>query len=615
MFTSLSDVTAYQYSTSGFSNVLLKRDSFAPPGYVKYEYHHYVNQTLTIPEVKQINAILANETNLELLFTISHNVTGSFSPNIDADYSLISVASHELLKRRNAANTATIGIGLAKMIIAYGKFGALHANNVFCQQALPCPPPIASSMSFFPTISATQYTAAAVYLDTLMTQLGSRRNVTTIQLLSMPDTYEETNTTTNATDVSPLDSCKDTSSSQSSYVMTSKEVLVHPTGREMIITKDPPYWNYKVNDFAYAITRNWSRHDGNNENASIFSLKNDFTLLGNDGVTKTLIMGGNDIIPFYARSFGGMVRNITYQKFKSCPLSEDNSSFPEDEICRTAFNTGDVNISLIKTSVNIMNETVNEEFGLKPYVRSIGDQFVPLFKNGVDSDIECEARRAIYDGRLGDVVFWDLIEKVTLESITDSKSIPVCRYELTQQSYKDTVANLDQDAKATIPGFLNIRPSSKYKIISSTIVDNKIIEERQMYGPPSFLADKQMNEGKELAKFDGLDPTSQLHGSYFSIEMVSGNVMASVKRSANYIRLERSALFPDLKESYYMFPTISSSYGQKALDSQIKERAKLISLFRIFSIAFVLGGFGIGLMCVILGLCLCSRNRAHVKPQ
>lgn len=587
----VSAITALQFGTSKYSSLVYGRPTISSPTGFKTEFHWWLGQHLSILDTQKIFNIVMNATAMRLLIKVAFTTElptdvadlyypKDFRVNLNADYSKnFTEGDAEMFSRINEDKNMTIGGGLAKMLMAYGKYYAFGQEGLFCNDKDDCS---MDKGGYFVKMPVEQYLyhgfsdAATMYLSKL---LRKDRNATISCMKQKVFFYDKTTgylEDENATHIvrrSPTD-C----SPQRDHDCTDSGI--HVRTRRWNVTDDTEMY----------LEKNWTRFTTDKTKLSeYYNITRDFRI---DGVVIS------NILPVYANKLGSMHRDIEFQKAFAC--------FTNDDTCRVEINTGSLNLTRIGQIESIFGMNTSYKWkSKKPYEGTLTGQFPPRYLDGMNAE-DCPIENRVFEPTHDGSVFYALKERTTIDYTNDAESaISVCRYSMSAESYDKTIANFEAEPHLFPPrGFLPLITSINAMEAYHTAV-----------GPPSFYWDSILNDGKELAKFDGLTPDAARHSSFKDIEQSTGAPFRTVTRLSTYVRLERSVMFPNLRERYYMFPSIATEVGMSIPTDLAQATGRYINVFKKLP-ATVMGiGIGAGTVCVIIGICLCSRSRAHVKPQ
>ena len=584
--TAVKDLGYLQQSNSLFSSVLMGSDTLSPPGTFKTEFHHYFDQPITMEEVQLIETLLMNGAVVTAIVTRSMSLpTGEmyvpveWKANVNADFSdVVTAETNAVLIRKNAAGTRTFASDLTSLLATLTNEFGLKDANIYCDDLADCD---YRKGGLFHTDTAANLIFDGYTDSAMLYMAGILKSDPNAALSCVDQKFYYTDGTSGSVESETSVFTRDatTCSPRPDYSCDSGfEVSSLRTGSD---------------SSTYPVKRTFTKNTENTDDLrSYYSLQ----LAGQFYIDNPAIPVGA-LVPTGADSLGMMYTDVQFQKTAGCQ-TEDKKD------CTLTFNTGllereDMN-NVVRNKNRVQGKWPHDvpvvgkkSFSIKPqYIDGFTDPFCPQNVTQFSSASES-----------AEILYLEKLETIDYTNDPDL-AIPVCRYTLNEEGYDATLESLGASADLLPPrGFFPIAPG-----VNATAALHVAI------GAPSHYIDQLVNEGKELAKFTGMVPDKARHASFYDIEPASGAGIRVAVHYSLYFRIKRSAMYPNLQESYYMFPSSYLTFGGGISASAAVSTAGEISTAQQIPDLLMGMGIGAGIVSIFAGIFIITRKRVAVQP-
>lgn len=566
--TSLRDITIHELATGKMSNIM-----FGAPYLSPTEPFVWIDATISLPILREVFDVFTDPTKLYTLVmkTFSRGTT-EYQVNTEATYDdLVSVSTAAFLQ--TAQGNGTVASAFVEFLQGMITTEVFMATRTFCDDLADCD---YAKGGLFTTVTADQYLFTG-YSDAGTVLLADEAAGEDYKITCRKPKYYYADGKT------------------SGSVEDSENVFIRTDTCTKVPDSDCTDGGIRVTDVAAGTTHDWYMDENDAEaTGRYYRMDLDFTI-GDVTISP--------LVPVFANAFGKTFLDIDYQQHRDCGMDSD---------CTTVINTGKKNISNIGEVEMFHGQTESLEWPQPvAYAGSVTGQFAPRFMKGLKSD-ECPKDIDMFIKNLEYYPFtFGLDKRTTIDyEIKNVVPIDVCRYAMNQESYDAMISFINQDASVLPPnGMLPLPPGV-----------NATKPAVAMISSPSFLWDKEFNNGAELSKFEGLNPDPKRHGNYVDVEQSTGTALRVLQRIGFYMPVKRSALFPNLKENQYSFPTSSFTLYATIKETDATLLGNLLAFMRILPKYTETGGFAAGGVFLILGMICCYKGRKkapagdNVKP-
>ena len=603
--TELSDLGFLQVATGEYSQIFKSEPSLG----FNSEFYRHLDQEITWEEAKLLYAIFTDRNLTQSIVEIAHFVPSAvehaqpeYSPNIEADYTSIFQdldteyygSAPQLLARRNAIGNSTIGINMVQYISKMYHDIVLLGQRIVCDDRDNCD---YRKGGLFVTTTAEEFIfegysdPGLVYFSQLFSSRRYKISCSNPKFYfkdSFDSGYDEDETRVFHRD----QLCR----KREDTTCYDGAIKVHDTELDEYL-----YWNKTFDPTLDAAPKESKRYLYYNKTWA--TEESSIRVLNFYNMTQSFHDSNGTLIsvlqPVQATSLGGLIRHVGFQKGRMCKPSGDD--------CTVATNNGINDRSLIGTIVSLFGETNTTSWPVeKPLRGSMLGQYAPAYLDGLLGNRECPKRLANYEGSMQGVLYYDLMDATVIDYDSNQDGgIPVCRYSISHESLTDSVNDLGQDPKLYPPFSFFPGPPGQNATKPSPIASSM----------PSFFLDQILNEGRELAKFTGIQPDIHKHMAYNDVEQGTGMTLRSAGRSAQYLKLSRSGVFPNLQEPYYMFPILSRTAAVAIPPSVAASLGSIINVFRTYPNVARGIGIGCGVLFSLIGVFLWIRVRLKRRHQ
>lgn len=582
----------FQLATAGISKVLWNSDTVNN----HTEFFHHLDTPLTIDEAKFLFLIMLNSGFMERVLDLAMTVTNFDNIQAPKQYKLnlkgnfYSLGIHptqaQILMRKNAAQNRTIASDLAQWQVELAQ-KYLIEQHYFCDVLDDC--------DYTRGGLLVRATAKELLFDgysdpglLLLSQLFTN-HAGSFDIQCYNQKYFFTDGTSGTEE-----------SIGKEFAYSNRCVKT----RDLHCTRD----GIQVVDKDTGLSYNWTREL---DELAYYNLSRPSFRIGNITIS--------NLLPVSAVQFGATYPDLEFQRKRSCvdekclrTIQSDLTIDCNATLCETPDTTSRGDTGML---VSRGGKTKNSNWKQSSYSGGVTDS--PEFLSGQPGE-DCPATRKVYSPHIDGYIFYSRVHQERNE--LDNEITGECRYEPTAASFTSTITSLTSQSSL-------LPPKGFYPHVPVNGKGNYRCE-----AAPSFFLETQVGESTELDKFTGLSPTREKHQSFAEYDLASRSLKRKVQRRAEYARVLKSSMYPNLLQDYYIYPLHSrtSVYSQTAVNQTLlliqpvpftvaEEALEFIHFIRGYSVnpsEFILIGSILGAVLAVSGLLLvCIQQKKKPKSS